>query len=235
MKLLITTRADGGIKDWTDITHPIIKNYAKKVGADFKVMSHKSNCNDGDGKWHYRIFKHKELHKDYDRILHIDSDILLAPDCPDIFKQVPYESIGTIYEDKGSRQSARRSCIMQAQHKWGDIGWKNGYMDSAFFLTSKCHSNIYETINGEYWTGFGFDDIHMGYLINKYGHNVQELSYKWNHMTMFSEPWNNNASRFKSYAIHYAGSGIFEAGVGSKLEQMKLDKKRLDIKAKYEQ
>ena len=228
MKLLITTRADEGIKHWTDITHPIIKEYAKKVGADFKVMSHKSNCNDGDGRWHYRIFKHKELHEEYDRILHIDSDILLAPNTPDIFKSVPYDHIATVYEDKGSRQAARRGCIIQSQQKWGDIGWREGYMDSAFFLTSKCHSNIYETINGEYWTGFGYDD-HMGYLINKNNYKVQELSYKWNHMTMFSEDWNNNADRFDSYVLHYGGAGIFEPGVENKLEQIKLDIKRMKI------
>jgi lipopolysaccharide biosynthesis glycosyltransferase len=229
MKLLITTRADKGIKHWTDITHPIIKDYANKVGADFEIMSHKSNCNDGDGKWHYRIFKHKELHEKYDRILHIDSDILLVPDCPNIFEIVPYNSIATVYEDKGSRKNARRHCIMQAQTKWGDIDWREGYMDSAFFLTSKCHKNIYETINGEYWTGFGYDDVHMGYLINKYGYDVHELSYKWNHMTMFSEEWNNNANRFESYAIHYGGAGIFEQNISNKLEQMILDKKRWKI------
>jgi len=229
MKLLITTRADEGIKDWTDITHPIIQEYAKKVGAEFKVMSHKSDCNDGDGKWHYRIFKHKELHEKYDRILHIDSDVLLAPDCPNIFNIVPYDSIATVYEDKGTRKLARQHCMQQAQSKWGNVGWSEGYMDSAFFLTSKCHSNIYETINGEYWTGFGYDDVHMGYLINKYGYDVHELSYKWNHMTMFSEEWNSSANRFMSHAIHYGGAGIFEGGVKSKLEQMILDKKRWKI------
>ena len=229
MKLLITTRADEGIKNWTDITHPIIKKYAENVGADFEIMSHKSDCNDGDGKWHYRIFKHKQLHEKYDRILHIDSDVLLSPDCPNIFDIVPYDCIASVYEDKGSRAAARRQCIMQAQAKWGNVGWQSGYIDSAFLLTSKCHSNIYEKINGEYWIGFGYDDVHMGYLINKYKHKVHELSYKWNHMTMFSEDWNNNANRFDSYAIHYGGAGIFEKGISNKLEQMILDKKRWRI------
>ena len=34
MKLLITTRADEGIKNWTDITHPIIKKYAESKGRN---------------------------------------------------------------------------------------------------------------------------------------------------------------------------------------------------------
>ena len=230
MKLLITTRADEGCREWTDMTHSTIKKYAKKVGADFKILSHKSPCNEGIGyDAHYRIFKHKELHEKYDRILHIDTDILLAPDCPDIFKIVPYDSIASVYEDKGSRQGQRRNCIIQIQHAFGDIGWREGYINTGMFLTSKCHSNIYEDINGEYWTGFGYDDVHMGYLINKYGYNIHELSYKWNHMTMFSEPWNGNPNRFDSYAIHYAGGGIFESEVKSKIEQMQLDIKRMKV------
>tara|TARA_R110000744_G_scaffold367740_2_gene477342 strand:+ start:749 stop:1453 length:705 start_codon:yes stop_codon:yes gene_type:complete len=230
MKLLITTRADSGISHYTHLTHPVIKDYAKRVGADFKILSHKSECNEGIGyDAHYRIFKHKDLHEEYDRILHIDSDILLMHNCPDIFKEVPYDSIGTIFEDKGSRKPARHQTISQVQQKWGDIGWREGYINTGMFLTSKCHSNIYETIDGEYWQGFGYDDIHMGYLINKYRHNIHVLSYKWNHMTMFSEEWNDNADRFRSHAIHYAGSGRFEPGVSSKLEQMELDKKRIGV------
>jgi len=49
-------------------------------------------------------------------------------------------------------------------------------------------------------------------MAHKLGFEVHELSYKWNHMTMFSEPWNGNADRFESYIVHYAGQGIFDAG-----------------------
>ena len=227
MKLLITTRADSNISEWTDITHPIIKEYANRVGADFKTLSHKSDCNDGDGRWHYRIFKHKELHKEYDRILHIDSDVLLTPNCPNIFDVVPYEKIGTIFEDKGSRRGARHQCIADVQSRFGDVGWESGYINTGVFVTSKCHEDIYEKIDGEYWVGFGFDDVHMGYLINKYKYTIHELPYQWNHMTMFSEPWNGSADRFKSHVIHYAGRGVFDSSVGNKVEQLKKDNNKL--------
>jgi hypothetical protein len=46
-------------------------------------------------------------------------------------------------------------------------------------------------------------------------------------MTMFSEPWNNSADRFESHIIHYAGSGVFDSRVSNKVEQMKLDYKRI--------
>ncbi|MCP3968244.1 MAG: hypothetical protein GY718_18185, partial [Lentisphaerae bacterium] len=59
------------------------------------------------------------------------------------------------------------------------------------------------------WEGFGYDDAFIGYLIKKLKFPVYELSYKWNHMQMFSEPWNDNANRFDSYVIHYAGAARF--------------------------
>jgi len=71
MKLLITTRADKRIPEWIKLTHPLIKEYARKVGAEFQIIDYKTDCEVGDGRWHYRIMKHYELHEKYDRILHI--------------------------------------------------------------------------------------------------------------------------------------------------------------------
>ena len=46
--------------------------------------------------------KHYDLFNEYDRILSLDSDVVITPRCPDIFKTVDFENIGTVYEDKGS-------------------------------------------------------------------------------------------------------------------------------------
>ena len=46
-------------------------------------------------------------------------------------------------------------------------------------------------------------------------------------MTMFSEPWNGSADRFKSHVIHYAGRGVFDSSVGNKVEQLKKDNNKL--------
>ena len=230
MKLLITTRADSGIQDWIDISHPIFKKYAKKVGADFIVLDHVTDCETGDGRWHYRIMKHYDLHEDYDRILHLDTDILLTPQCPNIFEIVPYDCIGVVLEDKGSRAHARFNSIISVQKKFGDIGWRSGYINTGTFLTSKCHKDIYQKINGEYWMGWGSDDVHLAYLIHGFRYKIFELPYQFNHMTMFSDPWNGNKHRYDSYAIHYAGKGIFDPSIADN----KLDHMRHDYNVLYE-
>ncbi len=229
MKLLITTRSDKTVTDWEELTHPILKNYAEKVGADFLVLNEEYDAKDatggiGNGVYQFRIFEHYKLHDKYDRILSLDNDIMIHPNCPNIFDCVPYDQIGTIYEDVGSRKQWRQNCMIDAQNQFGFIGWQDGYINTGVFLTSKCHKDIFQKINGKYFVDWGTDDVHIGYLINKYGYKVKRLPYQWNHMTMFSEPWNQSADRFQSNIIHYAGNGVFEKNsVSDKLEQAKKD------------
>lgn len=224
MANLICTRCDENISEQSAISHPILKAYAERIGADFKTLSHSTDCNCGDGKWHYRIMKIGELLSEYDRIAHIDTDILITPNCPNIFEEVPSDCIGTIYEDKGSRASDRFHTIRTAQDSFGRIGWNSGYINTGVFVVSKIHADIFQKICGRYWCGFGYDDVHLGYNINMQKHKVHELHWKWNHMTMFSEPWNGCPNRFDSHMIHYAGGGVFDKSkYPNRLAQMKAD------------
>ena len=48
MKKLIVTRADGNIKEITDITLPIMEEYAEKCNANFKIISDRPPFLTGD-------------------------------------------------------------------------------------------------------------------------------------------------------------------------------------------
>jgi len=229
MKLLVTTRSDETVSDWAELTHPILEKYAHRYGADFEVLGESLNVPEasggiGNGVYQYRIMEHYNLHEQYDRIIHFDNDMLLTPDCPNLFEHVPADHVGTIYEDVGSRQQWRRQCLVEAQKQFGFIDWNQGYINTGVFVTSREHRKIYRPINDQYFTEWGTDDVHIGYLIKKYDFKVKQLSYRWNHMTMFSEPWNGNPNRFDSHIIHYAGNGVFDKGqFTNKLEQAKFD------------
>lgn len=228
MRLLVTTRADRKIKDMTDLTHPIIKKFAREWKADFSILDHVSGCDVGNGKHHYRIMKLYDLLSEHDRVLVVDSDVLINKNCPNLFEVVPHEKIGTIYEDRGSRERNRRDRISQIQKKWGNFGWTTGYINTGIFIVSKSHREMFRKINGEYWTRNGFDDVHLGYQIRKLGLKVFELDYKFNHMSMFSEPWNGSPSRFDSYIIHYAGGARFpDKGTRSQVQLMMDDIKEI--------
>jgi lipopolysaccharide biosynthesis glycosyltransferase len=224
MRLLVASRADNNIKNMTDITFPIIQKFCDKWNADFKILDHIPPVMSDDNRPHFRITKLYELLNDYDRVISLDSDVIINKNCPNLFEVIPEDSIGTIYEDKGTRRSNRIGKMKNAQLLFGDIGWDNGYINTGSFIVSKQHKEVFNDINGKYYTQDGSDDVHIGYKIHKMGLKVYELDYRFNHMTMFSEPWNNNANRFDSFIIHYAGVGVFDKTIASdRQEQITYD------------
>lgn len=228
MKFLITTRADKNIKKMTDLTHPIIKKFAEKWNADFLILDHNADCDVPMGKIHYRIMLFYDLLEEYDKIIHLDSDVVINKNCPNLFNIVPYDYIGTIFEDRGSRQKNRRDRIKEIQKKWISIGWKTGYINTGVFVVCKSHRKIFRKFNGKYWIQKGFDDVHLGYQINRLGFKIAEFSYQYNHMSIFSEPWNESPSRFNSYIIHYAGKARFpDRGNRTRVELIRDDIKEI--------
>jgi len=228
MKLLIATRADNNIKEMTNLTHPIIKRFASQWKADFLILKYIADRTDKWGKIHYRIMELYDLLEKYDRIMNLDSDTIINKNCPNLFEIVPYDKVGTMFEDKGRRQQIRWQRIADIQAAWGKIGWKKNYINTGVFLVSKPHAEIFEKFNGKLWTAKGYDDVHLGYQINRLGIEIYELNYKFNHMCMFSEQWNGSPSRFDSYILHYAGHAKFpDKGKRNKVQQIKDDIRRI--------
>ena len=185
MKLLVTTQADEFIKPITDITHPLFKKFAALWNADFEVISNPSECCKRHGAGyantdHYRILNIYDLYEHYDRVLYLDSDMIITNKCPNPFDFVPVDKIGVIYEDVGSRKEDRKRRITDIQNKFGSVNWHDGYPNVGTFLTSKMHRNIFKPINGEWWLNTGYDCSLLGYQIHNQGFRIKELSYMWN-------------------------------------------------------
>lgn len=228
MKLLITTRTDDSFNYINDLTHPSIMAYAKKVGADFKRLSDPVIDCTYHEPYHYRVLCNYNELEEYDRILHVDSDVLFTKNAPNIFELVPENKIGVVYEDCGTRTEHRREVIQKIQNLFGHIGWKEGYPNPSFIVVSKQHKDIFKKIDGKYYEDWGCDCAHIGYNIFKCGFEVCSLEYKWNHMVCFAEPWNGNPFRFNSFMVHYAGSGVFDEHLfreGDRISQIKHDVK----------
>lgn len=200
-KRAIVTRAKDGY-DLAAITHPVLKNYARRCNADFVIIN-QEKLKLGD--YSFEIFQCYDLFDTYERILVIDTDVLVTPRCPDLFEIVPENCIGTIYEDKYSRKKDRLGRIQKVQQAWGDVGWKSGYINTGVIMFSKCHRDVLACEEGKVWDDLGYDDVLIGYNIHKCNCPVFELPYKFNHMSMFSELGKN---RLKSHLIHYAGRGF---------------------------
>lgn len=198
---LIATRADENHKQIAEITHPNIKRYADFCKADFLSIE---DCKDEHR--HYRILQFYNLFDEYDRILSIDTDILVLKTCPDVFEIVKYEDVGSIFEDVGSRKKDRKGRILKIQDQFGDIGWTSGYINTGFAVFSKCHKEIFK--KEDLYMDLGYDDVWLGYRIRKFGFKIHELPIQMNFMSMFTEPWSNE-DRTSAHVLHYAGKGFY--------------------------
>ena len=208
MRLLMVTRADESVSAYTKYTHPILRRYAEKWGAQFKILDDPLK---GDQCW--RILKIYDIFEEYDRVFHIDSDVVINKDCPNMFDLVPYDTIGLVFEDKGSRLRSRRLRIMQIKQKLGgnNFRWTSGYFNMGVFLVSKIYRDMFKKIDGQTWEmDDGLEQTQMNYQMMKLKCKYVDLGYKFNHMSMFSESWHGKRSRFNSHIIHYAGGGKFQ-------------------------
>lgn len=78
-------------KKFSIYTLPTIEKYAKKIGSAFFVLD-KPYLDGLDFKW--SKFYINELLKKYDRVLFLDSDILVNPESPNIFEETPENLLG---------------------------------------------------------------------------------------------------------------------------------------------
>jgi len=229
VKLLMATCADESVMEYARYTLPILRMYAERWGVEFQVLDDQSYNKMGGGMWNYRTIVFHELLEEYERIFYLDSDIVINKICPNIFDFVPYDTVGLVLEDKGSRLKNRRGRIAQIKAKFGgNEHWIEGFLNGGLYIVSNIHREIFTKINGKLYDGMGRDGNHYMYQIIKQGHKYVDLGYKWNHMSMFSEPWNGSASRFDSHIIHYAGGGNFpDKGKRSRNQLIKDDIKKI--------
>lgn len=210
MKKLLVTMSDDNVYEYTKYTLPIFEYYADKWEADFKILDDVSYNKLGHAMWNYRTMVFYNWLDMYDRIVYMDSDIIINKTCPNIYETVPFDTIGLVLEDKGSRRENRLRRIKLIRQSLGsEVDWCEHYFNAGFYIVSNIHKNIFTKVNGRLWNGVGYDGAQYMFNIVKYGYKYIDLGYKFNHMSMFSEKWNGSLSRFASYLIHYAGGGRF--------------------------
>jgi len=227
MKLLMATSADDNLRGFISHTLPIHQMWARKWGADYMILSDPEYS--VRAMWCYRTLIFYELLEIYDRIFYIDADTIINKHCPNIFDAVPFDTIGAVMEDKGSRQRERLDRIRRVNAHLGEIDWQKGFFNMGVYVISKAHRDMFQRVDGKLWEDMGWDSPFYSYQIMRLNYKHIDLGYKWNHMSMFSEAWNGSPSRFDSYIMHYAGGAKFPDKKGKSMEQLIRD----DVKKVY--
>lgn len=125
-----------------EVARPSMLAYADKIGADFIAITEEKI----NGMFpNLEKFQIAEILDNYDRALYLDVDILVHPNCPDLFDMVPVDALGVVPDtpDAVWGNLNRYPDIMRIQNDLGDIGWRSGYFNSGVLVLSKIHKEMF--------------------------------------------------------------------------------------------
>ncbi len=199
MKTLVLTIAIGEYyRKMGEITHPLMRTYARRISAEFKVITEKKVS---QTTVHWEKFQIKELLDTYDRILFLDTDIIVRGDCPDLFELVPEESLGA-FDESTYYTDARARMKTTADSYASDLSlWDGRYFNTGVMVISRIHKKVFEKPEHEVENFYEQSYLNLAFVRERI--LMHPLDFRFNRM----HPMNQHTGepRLSSYIVHYAG------------------------------
>jgi hypothetical protein len=200
-KNAVITIAIGSLhQELSKITHPFIEQHAKKINADFIAITEQKISKTTP---HWEKFQILDYLNDYDRILYVDTDLLIRKHCPNLFEIVPDSHIGLFNEAPfvSGRGNAIERCAEEYDFK--GFVWDGKYYNTGVMVISHYHRYLFRKPEKEICNFC--EQSYINLIIQKEKQKIFEIDYKFNRMTCVDKALGKN--RFESYIIHYAGVG----------------------------
>ena len=200
------------------LTHPTLKAYAKKIGADFHVIEDRvlrHNVPIG-----YEKIQLKEFLKKYHRIIFIDTDIIVRPDTPDLFTFVPEGWFGALNEGEwmpGRIKSLENSCKefgLAAPH------FKNQYYNTGVMVLEQRHAEILE--EPPIYIDHFYEQSYLNIMLARNLVKIRNLSINFNRMSFVDGLGVTKEHYLESHIVHYA-SQLKQLGLSGLCTQIQND------------
>lgn len=224
------------------LTFPKMAEYADRIGADFVAM----NAGLGQrylGNAYYEKLRVIDVLESYDRLIYIDGDIIITPECPNLLEIVPADRMGAFIASRYSNYHNQAN--IEIQKTLGDIAWRREQRDPNIFesfnagvmVLSKQHLDALKHVlpAAEIWCRYDgpfdpralmTDQPVFNYIVQKFQIPITDLSYRFNH----TNARGSSTDRFASHIIHYAGTSHRSEKrliPTSKLTKMRIDSRIL--------
>jgi hypothetical protein len=202
-KNLVLTIAVGSLYEkMAELTHPSIKKYADKIGADFLSIN-ENYCSTP----HWEKFQVSELLNTYERIIYLDTDIIVREDAPNLFDVVPGDMLALFNEMPFTPE--RQFSLMESCKDYGIRlkNWDGRYFNTGVMVIPRTWKSLFikpeKEIFNYYEQGYLNAKIHE--QLESVGNEMRvfDLEYKYNRMACMDSF--TGEERFASYFIHYAG------------------------------
>ena len=204
-KAIVTIAIGEHYQTLSQLTHPTIRRYADKIGVDFIAITEQKISTTTP---HWEKFQILNLLADYDRILYLDTDILIRKNCPDLFEIIPDTHLGVYNE--APFVPDRGYAIERAAEAYNakDFKWDGKYYNTGVMVISRCHRSLFRKPEQEIFNFY--EQSYLNLAIQRQKPSIQELDYKFNRMCCVDKVAGKD--RFESYIIHYAGVNYSNTG-----------------------
>ncbi len=213
-----------------ELTHPTMELYAERTKSDF-VAIETNAVNFEHPK--FEKFQLYDLLEAYDRVFFLDNDIIVMPNCPDVFRLVPRQDFGAFFDSEDAVNNEedipewRNEEILYFQDKYGDINWRNDHFNSGVMLLSKEHREIVSYKNPIHRGKRFVDQTQINYNFQKNGYSYYDLGPKFNYLLALGKSKRLFKNRFNNHILHYAGFEHFYR------DESLYDRIKVDVKLMY--
>jgi lipopolysaccharide biosynthesis glycosyltransferase len=198
MNAVVTLSFGDAFLEMEKLTHPNLKAYADKIGADFHVISERAWPSAPPCYEKLQVARYLEK---YERIVYLDTDILVQPHCPNLFDVVPLGMFGAFCEGKffPERRAALQRTLIENGHDF--VEKYQEYVNAGVMVFDRSHKSLFD-LPPVWYMNFqdqGWINLRRFLL---FPNKLMDIGYAFNHM--ISIRWHK---RFESNIIHYAGYG----------------------------
>jgi len=213
----IMTVVMGEAENWFKYTGPYMAEYAARWHMAFYVIR-QSNYENIHPWW--AKLEIGRLLETYNRVIYVDADAYIMPDCPNLFDVVPEDRVG-IYDHGISQPNdvvtkEMNACVSVFGTTYPDI--LDFYYNAGVAVYSRIHKSLFggtleEVVeidrrlkeNGCWWP----EQSLLNYRIRQFDFHVFLLDYRFNHRPDDCPTWGKD--RFDSYIIHNKYSIVIDA------------------------
>jgi len=205
----IVTVVIGEAEKWFRYTGPYMAEYAANIGAALRVVreSPYANIHPVWARWEIG-----NAFNDYDRVIYIDADAYVFPDCPSLFDLVPEKCVGMYAHNHYVKHQEFIREVKACADVFGVYyGWlPDIYLNAGIMVLSRHHRKLFEESpqilvevhraiaeKGAQW----MDQTLLNYKIANLGYPIHQLDYRFNHRNEDTPSWGRD--RFDSYIMHY--------------------------------
>jgi len=187
-----------------ELTHPTMRRYAARIGADFLVLDQRAYPARVPPA--YEKLRVGELLARYERVAYLDTDVIVRPDAPSLFDVVAPHDLGVLNELPWFPTDARRrvaGVCSQLGVELPRYDWHRRYFQTGVLVASRRHARLFAPPR-LYFSNHPWEQTWLNVRLAQEGFAVHELPWRFNRVgcmdRRLEEP------RAAAYLIHYAGT-----------------------------